>query len=62
MSTVEVGAPRSAEETARYIGTMARELRELAARDGLDFLAYLLAMVEGEAAASGRKPKGGGPP
>ena len=29
MSTVEVGAPRSAEETARYIGTMARELREL---------------------------------
>jgi len=36
-------------DTAQYIGGMAKELRALAAKSELGFLAYLLAMVEQEA-------------
>jgi len=37
-------------ETAEYIGGIARELRAIAAQAELGFLAYLLSMVEHEAA------------
>jgi hypothetical protein len=43
----------SAEETAKYISGMARELRELAVKSDLGFLAYLLSMVEQEAEQTG---------
>jgi hypothetical protein len=39
----------AASETAQYIEGMAKELRILAAREDLGFLAYLLSMVEQEA-------------
>jgi hypothetical protein len=53
-------------ETARYIGGMARELRGIAVKSDLGFLAYLLSMVEQEAdtaangkpSSAGRKPAG----
>jgi hypothetical protein len=38
-------------DAARYIGRLAGDLRRMAAGAELDFLAYLLAMVEEEAAA-----------
>lgn len=43
----------TAVETAQYIGGMARELRALAAKSDLGFLAYLLSMVEQEADLEG---------
>jgi hypothetical protein len=43
---------------ARYIQRMARELRTLATKSELSFLAYLLAMAEDEAAATARQPDG----
>ena len=43
------------EEAAQYIAVLAHELRTMAAKADLGFLAYLLAMVEDEAAASARK-------
>jgi hypothetical protein len=46
------------EETAQYISVLAHELRILAAKANLGFLAYLLAMVEDEAVASARKVSG----
>ena len=46
---------RSALETARYIEQLARELRTMAAGADLGFLAYLLAMVEDDAAATARR-------
>jgi hypothetical protein len=42
-------------ETARYIEQLARELRDMAAAADIGFLAYLLGMVEGEAAATVRR-------
>jgi hypothetical protein len=36
-------------ETVRYINLMTTYLRKLAADEGMEFLAYLLAMVESEA-------------
>lgn len=42
---------RDVSSTARYIETLAKELRTMAAEARLDFLAYLLAMVEKEADA-----------
>ena len=45
-----VGRERSdAEETVRYIGDLAGQLRSLATKQDLGFLGYLLAMVEKEA-------------
>jgi len=46
---------RNALETARYIEQLARELRTIAAEADLGFLAYLLAMVEDDAAATARR-------
>ena len=43
------------EDTAQYISMLARELRIMAAKADLGFLAYLLAMVEDEATATVRK-------
>ena len=43
------------EDTDRYISMLARELRIMAAKADLGFLAYLLAMVEDEATATVRK-------
>ncbi len=48
------------EEAARYIAALAHELRTVAARANLGFVAYLLAMVEDEAAANARKRAGEG--
>lgn len=45
------------EETADYINGIARELRAMAARANLGFLAYLLAMAEDEAAEVARRLK-----
>jgi hypothetical protein len=42
-------------ETAEYIEGLARDLRRLAAAADLGFLAYLLAMVEDDAAATVRR-------
>lgn len=49
-----------AAESARYIGGMARELRAMAVKSDLGFLAYLLSMVEQEAdtAANGKPSPG----
>jgi hypothetical protein len=44
-----------AADTARYIGGLARELRELASKADLGFMAYLLAMVEDDAEATVRR-------
>ncbi|MBN9433854.1 MAG: hypothetical protein J0I45_15590 [Bosea sp.] len=38
--------PKDRAETVRYIGRMASELKGLAASAELDFVAYLLSMVE----------------
>ena len=43
------------EDTAKYISMLARELRIMAAKADLGFLAYLLPMVEDEATATVRK-------
>lgn len=43
------------EETAQYISVMAREMRTMAAKADLGFVAYLLAMVEDEAASAASK-------
>ncbi|MEX0851657.1 MAG: hypothetical protein WD036_00010 [Bauldia sp.] len=42
------------QDTARYIDSLAKELRALAASQNLSFLAYLLAMVADEAEAAVR--------
>ena len=44
------------ELTARYISQIAHELRIIASKADLAFLAYLLAMVEDEASASATEP------
>jgi hypothetical protein len=46
---------RSPIETAEYIEGLAKDLRRLAAAADLGFLAYLLAMVEDDAAATVRR-------
>jgi hypothetical protein len=51
MRTEKAPLQPDAEDTARYIGGLARELRTLAAKADLGFLAYLLAMVEDDAEA-----------
>jgi hypothetical protein len=50
-----IESSRDARETAEYIEGMARDLRRLAAAADLGFLAYLLAMVEDDAAATVRR-------
>ena len=46
------------EEAAEYIAALARELRTLAAKADLGFIAYLLGMVEDEASAAIRQSAG----
>ena len=48
-------AARSSRDTAQYIETMAKEMKQLAARADLGFLDYLLAMVEDDASATVRR-------
>ena len=48
-------SPRDARETAEYIEGLAKDLRRLAGAADLGFLAYLLAMVEDDAAATVRR-------
>ena len=48
----EGGSPA---HTAEYIGTIAKELRVMAAKADLGFLAYLLGMVETEGAETARR-------
>jgi hypothetical protein len=55
MTTATKETERTARETADYIATLARELRTLAGKADLGFLAYLLAMVEEDAEATSRK-------
>ena len=45
----------TAADTAGYIGTMAKEMRGLAAKADLGFLAYLLAMVADDAEETARR-------
>jgi len=45
--------PADRTETARYIGRQAAELRGLAIKAELPFLAYLLGMAEDDALSSG---------
>jgi hypothetical protein len=47
--------PSGEAETATYIAGMAKELRTMAAKVNLGFLAYLLAMVEEDAAETARR-------
>ena len=54
MADARLGQRPDPEETARYVAEMAKELRALAAKADLGFLAYLLAMVEDDAAATAR--------
>jgi hypothetical protein len=49
MTVVKSGSKSAVEETAEYIAGLAKELRAMAAKADLGFLAYLLAMVEQEA-------------
>jgi len=48
-----IDVPESADrlEAARYVGRMSSELRAIAQRADLPFLAYLLSMVEDESRA-----------
>jgi hypothetical protein len=46
-------------EINAYIGRIATELRQLAERSDLSFLAYLLSMVEEEALSAGRDRSSG---
>ncbi len=50
------GEPIDPDDTARYIGSLANELRGMAMRQDLGFLAYLLAMVVEEAEATAGRP------
>jgi hypothetical protein len=51
---IQTGDPLSGvHDTATYIAEIADELSALAARDGLGFLAYLLAMVAKQARCDG---------
>jgi hypothetical protein len=49
MTVVKSRSKSAVEETAEYIAGLAKELRAMAAKADLGFLAYLLAMVEQEA-------------
>jgi hypothetical protein len=45
-------------ETARYIEQLAKELRTMAAEKNLDFIAFLLGMVEDEAGVTAKRLAG----
>jgi hypothetical protein len=58
MSETEGQPKRDPQDTARYIQRLAKELRVMATEAGLPFLAYLLSMVEDDAAATVRRLAG----
>ena len=45
-------------EVARFIALMAEDLQKMAARSGLGFVAYLLAMASQDAAATAERLEG----
>jgi hypothetical protein len=55
MAAIEGQPKRDPQDTARYIQRLAKELRVMATDSGLPFLAYLLSMVEDDAAATVRR-------
>lgn len=55
ISKSDIDAESAPAETAHYIAGMAKELRGLAAKAQLGFLAYLLAMVEQDAGEMARR-------
>ncbi len=63
IALAESGPEDTRAATAEYIYGMARELRAMAAKVDLGFVAYLLSMVEQEAQRStGPQAPPGGPP
>ncbi len=61
MALAESGPEGTRAATAEYIQGMARELRTMAAKVDMGFLAYLLSMVEQEAQRAVREAQPGGP-
>jgi hypothetical protein len=59
MAGLKSAPQASVTDTALYIAGISRELRELARSTDLDFLAYLLAMVEEDAAEIARRQREG---
>ena len=55
MASADAKSKTAAVDTAQYIGGLAKELRGLAAKSDLGFLAYLLAIVEDDAEATVRR-------
>ena len=55
MTSIETEPTPTAADTAGYIGVMAKEMRVLAAKADLGFLAYLLAMVADDAEETARR-------
>jgi len=55
MTSTETEPEPTAADTAGYIGVMAKEMRGLAAKADLGFLAYLLAMVADDAEETARR-------
>ncbi|MEX0696692.1 MAG: hypothetical protein WD099_04050 [Dongiaceae bacterium] len=55
MTSTETEPKPTAADTAGYIGIMAKEMRGLAAKADLGFLAYLLAMVADDAEETARR-------
>ncbi|MCB1485915.1 MAG: hypothetical protein KDJ88_00495 [Bauldia sp.] len=58
MALEDAPSGANAVDSARYIEAMARELRVIASRSGLGFLAFLLRMVEDDAGAEARRQDG----
>jgi len=55
MALEDAPSGANAADSARYIEAMAKELRIIASRSGLGFLAFLLHMVEDDAGAEARR-------
>jgi hypothetical protein len=55
MASIESQAQPTTRETVDYVERLVRELRAIAAQSDLEFLAYVLSMVEDHAAATGRR-------
>jgi hypothetical protein len=55
METIDRAPPLTARDTADYVERVAKELSSIAAQSDLGFLAYLLSMVEQDAAATTRR-------
>ena len=55
MTSTDTESGATPADTAQYIGGLAKELRTLAIKADLGFLAYLLAIVEDDAEATARR-------